>query len=149
MNAIKRLDQTITNFITFIDSIPADKLQPSLSPEWGAREIIIHLVFWHEQYVAILHEVIAGRNPKLLKGTFKEANHRAVKELLPIPISQLCTRLLRAQEQLQQIASTPQAKTLKFSFKEGGKVWPFEEALERIEKHIQTHLQTIQKLVRQ
>ncbi len=148
MNAIERLDQTITNFLTFIDSIPADKLKPSLSTEWGAREIIIHIVFWHEQYVAILHEVIAGRNPKLLKGTFREANHRAVKELVPIPISELATRLLRAQEQLRLVASTPQAKTLKFSFKEGGKVWPFEEVLERIEKHIRTHLQTIRKLIR-
>jgi hypothetical protein len=149
MNAIERLDQTIINFLTFINSIPADKLKPSLSAEWGAREIIIHLVFWHEQYVAILQEVVVGRNPKLLKGTFKETNHRAVKELLPIPISQLSTRFLRAQEQLRQVASTPQAKTLKFAFKEGGKVWPFEEALERIEKHIRTHLHTIQKLARQ
>lgn len=59
----------------------------------------------------------------------------------------LTNRLLAAQKRL--VASAGRAKfirvPLKLSFREGSKIWAFEEAIVRIEKHIRGHFAKLKR----
>ncbi len=102
---------------------------------------MIHLVFWHEQYVAITASLLAGAQPRLVTGTFKAANARAVEENKDVPVAALLARLQRAQAQLAK--RYLEARDLSISFKVGGKARLYDDAVERIEAHIREHLRKL------
>ncbi len=64
---------------------------------WGAREVLCHLVYWHEYYVSIVHALATGDEPALKVGAFPEFNRQSVHELGTVPVPDLVTRLRRAQ----------------------------------------------------
>lgn len=68
------LDEAIDSFISFIRSLPGQTLEASRTERWGPREVLIHLVFWHEQYASIATAVAAKRPPKLHPGTIRDVN---------------------------------------------------------------------------
>lgn len=144
---IERLTLTIDSFISYIRSLPEGKLQASPSTFWGAREVLVHLVFWHEQYSSIIKAIFSKSKPILLTGTFKELNTYAVEKNRDKGIPDLLRRLTVAQKQVEGLLREASIGGVKFqlSFREGSKVWQFEDALDRIEKHIQGHLVKLKK----
>lgn len=139
---IERLTLAIDSFISYIRSLPEGKLQASPSTSWEAREVLVHLVFWHEQYASIIKAILSGKKPELLIGTFKELNAYAVEKNRTESISTLLKRLAEAQKDLERLTNKAATKNirLQLSFREGSKMWQFEEALDKIEKHIRGHL---------
>jgi uncharacterized protein with von Willebrand factor type A (vWA) domain len=133
---IARLHTTIASFTQFIQELPDELLQPA---GWGAREILAHIVFWHEIHAATIEAICNGREPHLLSGVFREFNARAVKENVGASIEQLLERLQRAQEKMEQTASLPGVMQRSMFIKQGSKERSIQEVLERIEAHIRGH----------
>jgi len=136
MNELRR---AVDSFATFIRGLPPHLLQPSHIAEWGPLEVLCHLAFWHEQYVAILEAIQDGREPPLINGTFKSINASAVAAHLATPPAELVHKLEKAQDSLERITGNPDAETLAFSFRKGSKVWPLPKAIELIAGHISLH----------
>jgi len=134
-----KLDQAILSFITFARSLPARMMEPSKTEHWGPREVLVHLVFWHEQYNQIAAAVAANQQPKLLPGTFKEINRLAVAQDISTPIEELVARWTRAQQALASTASTRGAERLKFSLRKGSKEWPLCDLVRLAAGHIENH----------
>lgn len=141
MQPIDKLDETIRDLTTYISSLSPKQLELSKREQWGAREVFIHIVFWHEQYASITKELLKKDKPCLLTGTFKENNALAVERNKDVPIEVLIERLQKAQAEL--LPSYDKARNLRIAFKEGGKVRSYPEAIERIEQHIRSHLERL------
>ena len=143
-----RLNSTIASFIQYFRGLAPDALRPAPSAERGPREVLVHIVFWHEQYAAIAGALLCHQALPLQKGTFKQLNALAVKENSSCLIDELLRRLERAQYRLSELARSDNTVALHLSFREGSKLWPFEEAIDRIEKHIRGHQVKLRRRVR-
>src|SRR5271157_2169129 len=108
-----QLDEAIDSFVNFTRSLPADALEGSKSDRWGPREVLIHLVFWHEQYARIGEDVAAKRQPVMLKGTFKELNRASVARNIHVPVGILIERWQSAHQRLVHLAKARNATHLK------------------------------------
>lgn len=145
LTAVEKLDDTVSAFIAYVLNLPETARRPSRKEEWGAWEIMAHIVYWHEQYATILADLLAGRVPSYPQGTFRENNAKATKEKAPYSIEDLAHRLREVQGHLVLLSQQERVQSLALSFKEGGKAWPFEAAINRVEQHIRTHLLGLRK----
>ncbi len=142
-----KLDEAILSFITFTRSLPPRMMEPSKTEKWGPREVLIHLVFWHEQYSKIAAAVAANKQPELLQDTFKDINRFAVAQNLSDSIEELVARWTRAHQALARTARTRRAGGLKFSLREGSREWPLSDLVRLAARHIQNHQTKLQKLL--
>ena len=165
--ALADLSTAVERLQALYASLPDASLAHRDGPEWGPREALIHLVFWHEQYAAApaaraagggaapvapaLKEWDApgaGREPALVRGTFKEWNARAVERERDVPVPALLARLAGAHARFGDAARGADALSWRMSFREGSKPWPFAEALRLIASHIRLHDGRVRKLAR-
>jgi len=130
-----------------IRAAPADKLQPSKTTEWGAMEILIHLVFWHQQYVSIINALLQNRKPMLLKGTFKSLNAQCIDQFSACTTAELVASLEQSQRDLDRFSQLEGAKDIRLAFREGSKKWAFPEFRGAIAAHIRRHRLQVEKLV--
>lgn len=140
-----QMDQAVASFINFVQSIPPEQLQPSKSEKWGPLEVLIHLVFWHEQYLRIATAALAGKKHEMLHGTFKEINGWAVAENLTVSVPELIRRWLKAQTALEHLTQRPGAAHLKFSLREGSKEWTLPVLIRLAAGHIVNHEAKLRK----
>lgn len=143
MRPIDRLDDTVKDLTSYMASLAPEKLEPSTKPQWSAREVFIHIVFWHEEYARITKERLNNQEPRLLPGTHVDINSLAVEQYRDLPVEVLIHKLLKAQSELLPVYD--QAKDLRIAFKHGGAVPPYAEAIDRIEQHIRSHLERLKK----
>ncbi len=146
--ALADLSTAVERLQALYASLPDASLAHRDGPEWGPREALIHLVFWHEQYAAIAEAPAAGREPALVRGTFKEWNARAVERERDVPVPALLARLAGAHARFGDAARGADALSWRMSFREGSKPWPFAEALRLIASHIRLHDGRVRKLAR-
>ena len=144
---IGRLSSAVSSFMEFIHSLPAAKLEPATSETWGPREVLIHLVFWHEQYARIASDILGGKKREMLRGTFKQINAAAVSQNATATLADLLGRWGVAHEELFRISRWRQATRLKFSLREGSKEWPFLVLMRLAAGHILRHEEKLRKML--
>jgi hypothetical protein len=134
--AIASLDASVEAFATALEAMP----EPDLTGgEWGPREVLCHLVYWHATDLSIARPLNAGERPRLLVGSFPEFNRRAVIQLGSVPVPELARRLRLAQKQLavELLALRPGAR---IRIKAGSMARGPVEFATRIDAHIRGHL---------
>ncbi len=129
MDVMDHLGRAVSDFASYISSLAAQELQLSKTPERGAREILFYLVFRHEQYVAIARALLEGEQSRLVTGSFKQANARAVETNRTDSITSLLARLAAAQAELSE--RCPVVSGLIIAFKAGGKARSYDHAMGR------------------
>jgi hypothetical protein len=144
---LDKLASAVTSFTQFVCALPAQTLKPSNTEKWGAREVFVHLVFWHEQYAEIASDLLAGRKHKHLSGTFKEINATAVAQNSSVPIGELLDRWVVAQKRLERLGQNTAASRLKLALREGSKQWPFLVLMRLAAGHIRQHEAKLKKLL--
>ena len=142
---IESLSHALHAFADFVHSLPAAKLEPRKGKPWGPREVLIHLVFWHEQYAQIAAEVLTGKRREMLRGTFKQINDWAVSQNAAASVEDLLACWATAQMKLLRISRRPEAVRLKFSLREGSKEWPFAVLMRLAAGHISNHEAKLRK----
>ena len=143
---LKKLDRTINNFTLYMLKLPASSLYMQKSQTWSPHQVLIHIVFWHEQYCNIIHALLGDEKPILLQGSFKDSNAFAVEVNKNETRERLITRLKNAQEVLALLCKDKKSKKIYISFKEGGKKRSLLEALTKIEGHIRSHQRQLLRL---
>ncbi len=104
---------------------------------------MFHLVFWHEQYVAIARALLEGERSRLVTGSFKQANARAVETNRADSINSLLARLAAAQAELSR--GYPAASGLTIALKAGAKARPYDDAMARVKAHVREHLRKLKR----
>jgi len=139
--AVARLSDSVEAFARALESMSET---PLTGGAWGPREMLCHIVFWHETYLRVAHAMNAGQDPMPLVGTFPEFNRRSVIELGRVPAAVLVARLRRAQRRfaVELLAMNPHSRiTLKLGARGRG---PLEFAL-KTEAHIRGHLDEVRR----
>lgn len=95
--AVAGLDAAVEAVAVELETQPETRLTGG---DWGPREVLCHLVYWHEYYVSVVHALATGRQPALMVGAFPEFNRQAVRELGSVPVTDQVVRLRRAQRRL-------------------------------------------------
>jgi hypothetical protein len=133
---LEKLRSAVASFVDFIAKLPAGDLAPA---PWGPREVLTHLVFWHETMVSTIEALLAGRTPDLPQGTFAEVNARAVASNRDVPVDRLLERFGAAQSQLERLATLDATRSLAIPVKEGSTLRSIGELITRVEAHIRNH----------
>jgi hypothetical protein len=116
MSGIEELYEAVDDIGRFIGRLPKADL---VEKAWGPREVLAHLVFWIESYVAQVDALLAGDTPVLLRGRFDDLNAQAVQASRGIPVEDLLRRHRKACEHLCQVARTHDPESIVFSLKKG------------------------------
>ena len=124
-----------------------DGLAPLSGGEWGPREILCHLVYWHEWYADVAGCVNGGTPVSPKVGSFPEFNRQSVVELGGAPVPRLVERLRRAQGRLgaELTRMSPHAK---MTIKVGATGRGPNCFADRIEAHFRGHLRDIRRMRR-
>jgi hypothetical protein len=146
MDTVK-LDEAVDSFIGFTRSLSAQTLKASGTDRWGPREVLIHLVFWHEQYASIASAVAAKRPPKLHAGTIGDVNRFAVAEDAETSVETLIARWTKANRRLAGVASRRDAVRLRIPLREKSKQWPLADLLRVAAGHIGKHEAILRKVL--
>lgn len=142
---IEKLSSTIDDFSHYIEKLPKSDVELSKTSEWGPKEVLIHLVAWHEYYCKIIHSLVVGHIPILIKGTLKNQNRLAVENNKNETVKNLLLRLEAAEVKLENMYKSPNAKNLYIALKVGGKIRPLHEIVKMIPRHIINHQLQLQK----
>jgi hypothetical protein len=140
---LDRLHLTIEAFCDLPDAPPA--IAPKTTPEqdWAYREVLAHLVYHHEAYVAQAQARLKGRVFKLPCGRFKDMNAEAVAAFRDVPLGRPVRRLRAADRHLRQIALQPGGAQITIQIKEGSKCWPLADLVRAVEAHVRRHHQQL------
>jgi len=111
---------------------------------WGPREILCHLVWWHQATVEGMESVLAGGKPYRFYASVDEMNARAVGRLAGHDIAQLVELVRQLQGRLVKAARAlpdPNATVLVTDDGSGRSVV---QRLETIARHWSEHVHALQ-----
>jgi DinB superfamily len=111
---------------------------------WGPREILCHLVWWHQATVEGMESVLAGGKPYRFYASVDEMNARAVGRLAGHDIAQLVELVRQLQGRLVKAARAlpdPNATVLVTGDGSGRSVV---QRLETIARHWSEHVHALQ-----
>lgn len=140
--AVEALQEAVEEFVREFQLVDP---RPLTGGEWGARELLCHLVYWHENYVTILHAMSRHEEPPLKEGVFRDFNRLAVEELGHVPADVLLTRLETAQRRLaiELLRLSPAAR---IRIKTGSMARGPVEFARRIEGHFRGHMADLRRV---
>lgn len=136
-----RLDDSVRRVCALFQGMPQEGA--GAPGEWGAREVLAHLTFWHESFARNVRDCAAGRKPTPLQGTLAALNRRSVDEVRDCTAAALVQRLADAQAVIRANILAPRLTLI--PYRRGARDYSPEEHLEIVERHIRQHLKQLQR----
>ena len=145
MEPIAPLCTTVEAFCDFIQRLPEEAF---VEQGWGPKEVLAHLVFYHESYVDQI-QTIQKRTPfEAPKGRFSDLNAQAVKQSRDIPTFELVDRLRNANLKLCDLYQKIEPQGMTLEIKLGAKPRTLKNLVVEIEAHIRNHQRKLEKMLR-
>jgi hypothetical protein len=144
MNDPARLRTTVEEFCRFIEGLPKAAM---IEQEWGPKEVLAHLVFWHESYVAQIEALIGGAPFELPRGRFSDLNAQAVAANRGLPFAKLVRRFRVADERLRALYAAHDPAAIVLEIKQGSKRWRLVDLVSAVEAHVRNHHRQLERLV--
>lgn len=148
MHGVERLHSTVLSFCQWLRRLPRKRWTVA-EGEWGPQEVLAHLVFWHEYYVAAIRSFLAGQHAAPPEGSYNEVNARAVAILRQTPPAELLQRFREASERLIHIYRTHDPSAILIATREGAAPRSLIELVPEIEAHVHHHHQELRARQRQ
>jgi hypothetical protein len=141
LNLLSRLDNTIARLFTVYGGIEHPEMV--VIGEWTAKDILGHIVFWHESFARNVYDIASNVKPTPLKGRLTDLNQQSVVEMQPCSTGTLLLRLESAHQVIQQNIHQPGLELL--PYRQGSRKVTPEEHLEIVDRHLSGHLNDIEK----
>ncbi len=138
----RRLTASIEAFCRIVEQLPAHAF---LVKPWGPRQVLAHLVFWHEIYVRQIEAGQAGIGWLFPEGTLKTLNEEAVASLAAVGVPTMLARFRAANTRLCRLAADPKTAGARVQLKRDTKSWPLSEFILQVELHVRRHGEEIQR----
>ncbi len=113
---------------------------------WDAKDILGHLVFWHESFARNLSDAAEGRKPNPLRGKLSEVNQQSVETTRTVSIPELIERMKKAQEVIRHHIYDDSVTLI--PYKRGSRPYSRLEHLQIVAAHIRRHLKDLHKKFR-
>ena len=139
---IRALEQSVEAGLTYLQG-PGGQARIKVGI-WGPREVLCHLVWWHQATVEGIESVLAGGKPYRLYASVDEMNARAVGRLADRDIAQLAELARQLQARLVKAARAlpdPNATVLVTGDGSGRSVL---QRLETIARHWSEHVHALE-----
>jgi hypothetical protein len=142
---LQRLTDTVESFCLWLESLPARELRPQ---PWGPREVLAHLVFWHEYYSTQSVAALAGKATPIPAARFAEINTRAVNKFQALSPQVLAGRFRAANRRLCRLALANEPRTIIFRLKADSQAWKLSDLIPAAAGHIRNHLAKLTRVHR-
>ena len=138
-------EQNVVNLVLTFFSTKLD-FNKVVYTEWTAKDVLAHIVLWHESFANNIMSIVNDEEPNLLKGLGTEINENGVKEFRKYSIEKLKEKLAVAQEKINKNIKNNKIKLI--PYREGVKrKFTREEHLDIVYRHIKRHLIGIIKMI--
>lgn len=142
MSELDKLRATVGAFCHFIEGLPEAALAEQA---WGPKEVLAHLVFYHESYVAQVTALVAGEPCPLPEGRFRDLNAQAVAANRGVPAVELTRRFRAADARLRELYEAHDPTRLVLRVKRGAKPWTLAALIPRVEAHVRNHQHQLER----
>lgn len=147
MDVIKSLHEAVTDFVVWIEVLPEEAKRNRLvsanagePPNWGPKEVLAHLVYYHELYVSELEALLRGEDYDPPAGSREELNKRAVKASRVTPADALAQRLRAANLRLGVLLEESNLDEDLIVYRQGAEPQTLHALAEGEAEHIRHHL---------
>ena len=110
---------------------------------WNAKDVLGHIVFWHESFAKNISDLGENIKPTPLKGKLSEVNERSVASTKQVSIDHLLIRLQRAQEVIEKFIYNENIALI--PYRKGSRDYSREEHVQVCINHINRHLTDLEK----
>lgn len=143
--SIRELRQAVDEFCQFIRQLPSAGL---MEKAWGPKEVLAHLVFWQESYLAQARAILAGEPFEPPRGRFEEMNAQVVAASRGVPVEKLLRHYREVNEQLCHLAQIHDLEGIALVLKKGAAPRPLTWFIAAEAEHARDHLQTLLRQAR-
>ncbi|NTW61909.1 ClbS/DfsB family four-helix bundle protein [Candidatus Saccharibacteria bacterium] len=129
-------DNLTENLDLFVDTVKSRKSTLMANNQWTVKDMLCHIVFWHEAYATNYEAMARGLQPPLPE-QMSTINTRGVDSLKRVSIKELVSRLRSAHQSLHTsiiIEGVPQ-----MTYSKGGRTYETGAFLDMIARHIARH----------
>lgn len=141
LNLLSRLDKTIARLFTVYGGIEHPEMV--VIGEWTAKDLLGHIVFWHESFARNVYDIASNIKPTPLKGRLTDLNQQSVVEMQLYSTEILLLRLESAHLVIRQNIRHPGLELI--PYRQGSRPYTPEEHLEIVDRHLSGHLNDIEK----
>ncbi len=127
----------------FLEVVKSKKSTLMATDEWTVKDVLCHIVFWHEQYAANYASLAAHTTPVIPKLSANKLNMPGVRSLRTYSIKQLIERLQTAHASLY--SSIVEKKVPRMTYHVGGRTYETDEFLEMICRHFNAHTMQVKR----
>ena len=113
--------------------------------DWTAKDVLAHIVMWHESFANNIVDLINNNELNLLKGLLYEINENGVNEFKKYTIKELENKLITAQDKINKNIENGKLELIPYR-KNSKRKYTKEEHLEIVYKHIKGHYEDILKI---
>lgn len=131
-----------SNINIFIQEVKNKKSTLKATNEWTVKDVLCHIVFWHENYAANYEALVKHEIPKLPEN-MSTINVTGVKSLRKYSMRELVHRLRSSHESL--FVSIVEKKVPRMTYSKGGKTYETSHFLDMIARHIATHTKQVKR----
>ncbi|MBE0672936.1 MAG: ClbS/DfsB family four-helix bundle protein [Anaerolineales bacterium] len=138
---LKQLNKTISQ----LSDVYKNMANPEIAvyEEWTAKDILGHIVFWHESFARNVRDIVNDIKPTPLKGKYSDLNQRCFDEMRQKTVEEIIQRLEAAHRVIRENILNP--KLVLIPYKKGSRDYTPEEHLDIVNEHIKEHLSGISK----
>jgi len=134
--SLRRLGKTVDEVVEFYRGIGDASVL--VNTTWTARDVLVHLVFWHESFARNVRDLAGGVKPTPLKGTYAQLGRQAAAEARGLCVEELLVRLAAAQGVVERCVFEPGVVSI--PYKVGSRPYGPAEHLSVVNEHVAAHL---------
>ena len=137
---LTQLNETITQLFDVFQNLSNPYIK--VYEVWTAKDILGHLVFWHESFARNVCDLVNEIEPKPLRGKKCDLKQRCYDETKNQELDILIERLEIAQKIIQENILSPKLVLIPYT---DSKSYTPEEHLNFVNEHIRMHMGDIKK----
>lgn len=142
MSDTARLVDTVDRFCRFIATLPASAL---VEQDWGPKEVLAHLVYYHELYVDLIEGILASTPVVPPRGRFQDLNAQAIAVSRGKSPAELVDRLRTANRRLVTLYQQHDPSEITVVIKAGTRPRTLAQLVPEVEAHIRNRLEQLRK----
>jgi hypothetical protein len=139
---LKQLNETISQLFEVYQTLANPEL--AVYEEWTAKDILGHIVFWHESFARNVRDIVNDFEPTPLKGKYSDLNQRCFDDMRTKTVDDLTKRLEAAHKVIRENILDP--KLVLIPYKKGSRDYTPDEHLDIVNEHIKEHMSGIREV---
>lgn len=128
--------QEVENFIRLYQ-VPHFDFEIMINHRWNARDMLAHMVAWHESFALNIDLLARGEPPQPPRGTLREVNRQGVLDRRDQSVEQLIRRFRKAQKTIE--AHIYDERVTLIPYRRPGTSYGRAQHLDVVRGHIRSH----------